>query len=132
MNHQRLRVDALRKIGVSIEAGQSPEAMDLTTAALELDFIFGIGTGGISPFEYALVNRRSGERITVPVRRKQGPAFFGHLSHPILRHVGAAGDFYLAVRITGVSLPENREVVRAMAETAGCGPGCDCGCSCEG
>ena len=49
------KIGALKKVTLSLEAGRSPEAMDLTSQPLPFEFIFGLGTAGLTPFEVELV-----------------------------------------------------------------------------
>jgi hypothetical protein len=59
------KVENLKKVSLRLEAGTTAYRMDLTPAVLEFEFIFGIGSGGMSPFEYQLVNKAAGEEIVI-------------------------------------------------------------------
>jgi len=131
MSNRNLTVENLKKVLLSIEAGTSPEIMDLTPTPIEMDFIFGIGCNGITPFEYELANKRPGDGCVVHVKRQSASVLFEHLTLPILKNIDAANDFYLNTSIRGVCTPENREIIKALAGKSGCGDGCDCGCGCD-
>ena len=69
------KVDNLKKVTLRLEAGTTADRMDLTPAALEYEFIFGIGSGGMCPFEYQLVNKAAGEEILIQVKRESAFEF---------------------------------------------------------
>ena len=46
------KVKNLKKITLSLKAGTSKDSMNLTPKYSRLEFIFGLGSGGMTPFEY--------------------------------------------------------------------------------
>jgi len=131
MNHDtNLKVSKLLKISLSIEAGTLPAVMDLTNSPRNLEFIFGIGSGGITPFEYELVEKQPGDAVTLHVQPGSAPVFFEHLTSPIMRGIESRDPFYMKAKIVSITQPDNREIIKAMAEKSDCGEGCDCGCGC--
>ncbi len=124
-------VDNLKKIVLQIESGASPDEMDLLSPPVMWEFIFGTGSEGITPFEYELANKTVGDEILIPVHPAEISARFEHLDYFIRRNIPSNKSFYLKVRIVQISVPENREVVRALAEGTSHGSGCDCGCGCD-
>ena len=131
MDQGEMAVGSMLKISLSIEAGSSTETMDLTPAPVELDFIFGIGSKGITPFEYELADKRRGDVSLLHVQRRSAPVLFEHLAFPILKNIDMRDEFYLKTSIRNVSRPENREIIKAMATQSSCGDDCDCGCGCN-
>jgi len=127
---QDLTVDNLRKISLSVEAGTTQKQMELTREPERLDFIYGIGSKGITPFEYELANRKKGEVVAIHVRPETASAYFAHLGCVILPHIDKRNETYLKVTVRDVVLPDNREIITAMAQRTECGAGCDCGCGC--
>ncbi len=94
----------------------------------ELEFIVGVGSGGFIPFEGLLLGRRPGERISFHLRAEEVDRFCGHLGlllAPALEGLEEA-DVTLDLRTVDPAAP--REILRAMAEAAACGPACGCGC----
>ena len=73
------RVDQLTAVTLRLEAGSSPERMDLTPDPVGADFIFGIGGDGLTPFEYALADKVPGDEVVLRVAGGEAPATFGHL-----------------------------------------------------
>jgi len=57
------KVENLKKITLSFQAGTSKDTMDLTPKYAEFDFIFAIGPDGMTPFEYELVDKAEGEEV---------------------------------------------------------------------
>jgi hypothetical protein len=126
MDKKDVRVGNLKKIRVLLEAGLTPQAMDLTGESIPYDFIYGVGTQGLSPFEFELANKGEGDELVISISKEQMPNFFCHHFIPQLWIPEGVGAFYLKVRIAAVNSPDQREVIKAMAEAAACGSGC-CG-----
>ena len=125
------KVENLKKITLSIQAGTSQGTMDLTPKYPEIEFIFGLGPEGMTPFEYRLAHKAEGEAVLIHLKKKDFYSFFEHLSPPLMDLFGGRDDVYLKVNIDTVTPPENREIVKAMADMAARGgAGSDCGCGC--
>ena len=125
------KVENLKKIALSLQAGTSREAMDLTPKYPEFSFIFGIAPEGMTPFEYELVDKVEGDDVLVHLRKDDLNRFFEHLNPPIWDMFDGRDEIYLKVKILEISAAHNREIVKAMADmTAHGGGGCDCGCGC--
>lgn len=120
------RVGLLKKIGLDVEAGTGPERMDLSHGPVPFEFIFGLGRGGLTPFELELAERKVGEDVVIFIQTQDDPAFFQHLVLPPLTDTGEVEAMYLKVRIRTVGRSEPREVVAALAEIANCGDHCCC------
>ena len=72
-------VEPLQKISVTLRAGAAPGDMNLPLPRPEFTFICGIGTGGMTPFEYLLAGRGPGDEICFRVTRPDMEQFFEHL-----------------------------------------------------
>ena len=98
------------------------------------DFIFGVASDGMCPFEYKLLHKTVGHRLHLIVPQTDAPGFFAHLYLPLraaLSCFGTRETYDLAIAIAAVTDPDQREVVRALAqatENEGCGGNCGCGC----
>ena len=123
-------VENLTKVTLRLEAGTTADHMDLTPAALEFEFIFGIGSGGMCPFEYQLVNKAAGEEIVIQVKKEEFHPLFEHLRPPIMNLFEEHGALHLKIKISRIAKPENTEVIKALSEMASHHHGCDCGCGC--
>jgi len=124
-------VQPLQRLKLRLKAGPTAASRPNALPALELAFIFGIGTAGLTPFECLLNRHLAGDEIEF---RAPGPAaavFFGHLA-PLVGPLDGDETFF-SVRIVAVETPAPREVIKAMAEMASHdhGTGCGCGCGCR-
>ena len=64
-------VENLAKVTVELEAGTTADRMDMTPTAIEYEFIFGIGPGGMCPFEYELAEKAAGEEIGIHLKKEE-------------------------------------------------------------
>jgi hypothetical protein len=124
------KVENLTKVTLRLEAGTTADRMDLTPAALEYEFIFGIGSAGMCPFEYQLANKAAGEKIVIQVKKEELYPLFEHLHPPIMNLFEKHGAVHLKIKILRIEKPENTEVVKALSEMASHHHDCDCGCGC--
>ena len=126
-----IKVENLKKITLTLEAGTSPDTMDLKLKYPQFEFIFALGQEGMSPFEFELVNKTKGEEVLLQINKESYYTFFEHLNPPIWELFENREQFYLKAKITTVAAANNRDVVKALAEmTAHAGSGCDCGGRC--
>ena len=56
MGDNQTVVDYLKKVTLELEAGSRQADLHLTNNPLQVTFVFGIGTDGITPFEKARSN----------------------------------------------------------------------------
>lgn len=127
------KVESIQKIALSIKAGTSQDVMDLTPKCPKIEFIFGLGPAGMTPFEFELANKAAGDSVSLHLKKKDFDSFFEHISPSVRDLFDDRNDVYLQVTINTVSPAENREVVKALADIAAHGgEGCDCGCGCGG
>ena len=124
------KIENLTKVKLQIEAGTTAEHMDLTPAASEFEFIFGIGPGGMCPFEYQLVNKAAGEEIEIHVKKEESYLLFEHLRPAIINLFDAHDTLHLKAKILAIKQPENTEIVKALSEMTSHHHDCDCGCGC--
>ncbi len=125
------KVENLKKITLSYQAGTSREAMDLTPRYPEFSFIFGLAPEGMTPFELELVEKVEGDNVLLHLEKDSLNRFFEHLTPSIWDLFDGRDEIYLSVKILEISTADNREIVKALADmTAHGGGGCDCGCGC--
>ena len=123
------KVENLKKITLSFQAGNSPNSMDLSPKCPDFAFIFGLGPEGMTPFEYELVDKTEGEEVMVNLSKKTFGKFFEHLNPPLMDLFEDRDNVNLKAKIVSVAAADNREVVKAIANVAAYGEsGCDCGC----
>jgi hypothetical protein len=119
-------MEPLKKVTLSFEAGTNPDSMDLIPRSAPFDFIFGLGTQGLTPFEFQLADKDEGDEVSFPLKRGDMDQFFQHLSLPELPIPGDRDTFYLRVRVMKVVPADQKEVIKALAEIASCDDHC-CG-----
>ena len=124
------KVENLKKVKLSMEAGTTAERMDLTPTALEYEFIFGIGSDGMCPFEYQLINKNEGDIVLLRLKKEEIHLFLGHLQPPILNLLEEKKSIYINVKIAKIEQADSKEVVKALAKLASHAGDCDCGCGC--
>ena len=93
------KVENLKKITLKLEAGTSPQIMDLDLDNSEFEFIFGLGPEGMSPFEYKLVDKTAGQEFLLELKNESLPVFFEHLHLPITNLVNERDELFLKVKI---------------------------------
>ena len=125
------KVENLKKITLTFQAGTSPDTMDLTPKHPRFEFIFALGQEGMSPFEYELVDRIEGDEVLLHITKQAFYIFFEHLNPPLGDLFDGRTEIYLKSRIDAVATADNRDIVKALAQmTAHGGGGCDCGGGC--
>ena len=127
-------VGYLKKIAVELAAGTSATDMNLTNGnPRRFEFIYGVGTEGITLFEKAIFEKFPGDEISIAVPRTQREDVLGHFAQNILNMLPQhLDDFFLKTRVLAVETASQREIIRAVASgvsSDGCGGGCGCGCS---
>ncbi|MBW1802975.1 MAG: hypothetical protein JRJ85_19865 [Deltaproteobacteria bacterium] len=126
MNENNGVIEALKKVMLSFQSGNSPEDMNILREPVTEAFIFGIGTGGLTPFEYQLVGKKEGDTLAIHVEGQNMAGTFQHLFFPSLGISEASAPVYLKIKVVKVMKADQREVIGAMAENAGCSGHC-CG-----
>lgn len=130
-------IQQLKKITILIEAeiaGGAPKECNLSDTPVAFEFIYGVASSGLCPFEVALHEKNEGEHLTLTVLASEAHEFFGHLFLPLSQALGLhiiPETITLNVEVTGVTEADNREVVQSLARAlagGGCGGSCGCGC----
>ncbi|MDX9786490.1 MAG: hypothetical protein RBT11_06930 [Desulfobacterales bacterium] len=124
-------VEHLNKVSLLIQAGTSPERMDIAPIPLAYDFVFGVGSQGMTPFECTLANKPLEEEFVIHLEKKSVADFFEHIRLPLGDLFDQRHEAYLKIRIADASPADDRTIVKQMAQLAAHGGGgCDCGCGC--
>lgn len=120
-------IQNLKKVTLAVKADSRAESVPF-------EFIYGVGSEGLCPFEVLLADRIMGETLRLDVSGIMAEETFGHLLVPLrfaLEFREVPLSFTLELEVTGVAEASNREVVQAMARStqlSGCGGNCGCGC----
>jgi hypothetical protein len=121
-------VGPLKKISLHVAAKTTSKANNTMAKAEFMEFIFGTGTKGLSPFECEIDGKAAEQEGFVKICLSELRNFFGHLAGCALKMAIDADPVYLHYKIDTVSDPSAREIVKAVAGNTGCGGDCDCGC----
>jgi hypothetical protein len=117
----------LKKISLELALACHGEGVQLNTEIRQqLDFIYGVASSGLAPFEFELSNRTIGDTFTVVLNPQKWQGHFGHL--PVVWPTALPENCQrkVSVRVLAVDSPTQREVIQALAEGTACGDGC-CG-----
>ena len=128
MTQDMTKVSNLTKVTLLLEAGTSKDSMDLTPGKCHFEFIFGVAPGGMTPFEYQILDKEIGASVVMPLRQDDVKTTFEHLDVPLFRQIDA-GSFFLKATVDKVETPSDREIVKAVAMAGGHDGDCGCGCS---
>ena len=133
MDTSTLSVSMLHRVALQIRAGRTAEAMDILPEPVPFNFILGLGTDGLTPFEKEIAGKAPGETLVLMVSGEQWRQIFGHLMPPPGLPPLDTGKVCLEIYIEGTQAAQQREVIKGLAEVAnygdyGCGGGCGCGC----
>jgi hypothetical protein len=121
-------IQHLKKVTLALNASNDSDESAI------LEFVYGIATTGLCPFESELYDKGEGESLNFTISASEGHEFFGHLFMPLRQALGLQimpEQVVLKVGIAAVADADNREVVQSLAKAlAGCGHGGSCGCGC--
>ena len=119
-------IENLMKVSLSVDVRDTDAGNPLPAA---FEFIYGIGSAGISPFEKQLFGKNVGDQAHYEIGPTEFEQTMGHLALPLFEQTGITSSQRLTVVVTHVVRAEDREVVKAMAGGGSCS---DCGCGCGG
>jgi hypothetical protein len=124
-----LQVEPLKRVRLAVESRAAETEPPLS--CFEVEFIYGIGSSGVSPFECLLAGRQAEETVSCRLTPSETDAFFDHLTTVFPPLFAGGPSIFLTIRIAAIESPPPREIVKAIAETLHRHSGsCDCGCGC--
>ncbi len=130
----RAAVQPLKKVALSLLAGDEPGKFNLRGSPVALEFVYGVASDGLCPLEAALNEKHAGDILDLRVRTADAHEFFGHIYHSMRQALGLQimpETICLKIEVTAVIEADDREVVRSVARAlahGGCGGSCGCGC----
>lgn len=125
MEHPRKTVEHLLKISTTIRKFPGATHAEAETQA-SLSFVFGIAPQGLTPFEFQLAGKTVGEAFRVEPGEERWPDVFGHLWQFLPAPMQIEEGGYFEVEVLDIQESDQREIIRAMADTARCEDNC-CG-----
>ena len=121
-----MKIEGIKKISMSIRWGDHKEKSNMLSETASLEFIYGIGISGLSPFEALLSGKTAGDELSFQVKRNDLAEYFMYLTDCFYDIPCEAKEIYFRLKIIDVSEAGQKEVIKAMAEMAACGDYC-CG-----
>ena len=115
-------IENLMKVSLSVKSGENE-------SQVPFEFIYGVGSQGITPFEKALFGKGVGDEVEFSLSPSDYCETIGHLELPLLKQTGIMSPVSLKVTINAIVKAKDQEVVKAMAAGGSCS---DCGCGCGG
>lgn len=113
-------IENLKKVSLTIKDENNPSGSSF-------EFIYGVGSQGITPFEKALFGKGIGDQVQLDISPADYCETIGHLELPLLKQTGIIKPVSLQVTIDAITKASDQEVVKAMAAGGSCS---DCGCGC--
>jgi hypothetical protein len=123
-------ISPLTKVTLTLTACADDSSTGPPQAKTQFEFVYGIGTGGLSAFEKELHGLFIGDRMTIRATADEMQSYFEHLRCPILEAVKLQPPFDLTIEVQSATPATNRELVHALANIDVNGCDCDCGCGC--
>jgi len=123
-------ISPLTKVTLTLTACPDNSSIGPSPAKTQFEFVYGIGTEGLSAFEKELHGLFIGDRMTIRAVADEMQSYFEHLRCPLLEAVKLQPPFDLTIEVQSVTLATNRELVHALANRDVSGCDCDCGCGC--
>lgn len=121
-----MHIEPLTKITTDLEVTIADT--DHLPQSIQAEFIYGIGSGGLTEFELALGKVPLETPVKLTLNRDQLGPVFGHLACLVRLPQDTLGPVTIRARVSAVQPADSREIVRAMAESQQCSGDCDCGC----
>jgi hypothetical protein len=127
-------IQLLKKVVLSLMAGSKSEKFNFTGSPVVLEFIYGVASDGLCPFESALNDKQEGDKLILNVPAADAYEFFGHIFQSLRQVLGLQimpEMIYLKIEVTAVIDADNREVVQSLAKAlvhGSCVGSCGCGC----
>ena len=124
-----ITIKPLTKVSLLLGTFWDDQNEPQSPANIKFDFIYGIGTEGLTAFEKDIHGMAIGHQIDIRVSPGQMQSYFEHLTPPLIEAVDIRPPFVLRVEIQSLAPATDRELIHALAnKNAGWGGGCDCGC----
>ena len=129
-----ITIDALKKVELSLVLAGEYGDQSVADSSVGFEFIFGIATDGLCPFELALMGRKEGENCILNVSAAEANEYFGH-HFPLLKQLLSLQmilpeTIHLNIHIVSIQEAESKEIVQSIARAAAscsCGGSCGCG-----
>ena len=106
------KIAYMQKITLALDTGGGADQKTTSASAPTFAFVFGLGSSGLTPFEFALAEKKPGDEVELPLRREQIPTFFGHIRIPAACVDGELDSIVLKACVLAVSPASSLRKVR--------------------
>lgn len=124
-------ITPLTRVTLTLQSAPADQQNSSDAPPTEFEFICGLGIEGLTGFEMDLMEKKPGDRLTLPVDTHKAADYFEHLLTPFMQAVNTCPPFNLFVEVRSVSAVSEKELVHALAhkvDNSSCGDDCSCGC----
>jgi len=118
------KIGKMTKISLSLLQKNDHQNKDSAKSPEFMEFIYGIGPGGITEFEHALTDKQIGDEIIIFINKDNIHKIFGHLTNKI-SIIDEKGSFNLNVKVLDIKKAEKIDILKTLLKT--CPQGCGCG-----
>lgn len=124
----------LNRVSLTMTIADSRREEGVDTPSLKHSFIYGVESGGLTPFELFLADMGPGDAKEITLTAGEAQQLLGCLHARLRQHSklpATTEEVRLTVVLEGCEPAEPREIVQFMAKSVGdggCGGGCGCGC----
>jgi hypothetical protein len=119
-------VQPLKKVTLSVNASTQAEVNDPDQDSQTFQLIFGLGTEGLTQFEFLLSKQMQGDIFSLKLHPNDICQTFKHITLPHFDIPKSAESIFFKFQMIKVEEAEHREVIKAMAELNSCGGSCEC------
>jgi hypothetical protein len=126
MFDHNLPVQPLKKITLSVNASTQAEGNNSDNDSQTFQFIFGLGTDGLTPFEFLLSKQMQNHIFSLKLHPDDICQTFKHINVPHFDIPESAESIFFTFQMIKVEEADHREVIKAMAELSSCGGSCEC------
>lgn len=125
-------IGPLTKVTLLLKVSTADKNPSGAPSEVGFDFLYGIGSAGLSDFEIELHGHAPGDQLNIPVNPDHIRTYFEHLFCPLMEALKTHPPFDLHIEVQSVQAATDRELVTALANKGGSAEGgCDCGCGCS-
>lgn len=124
-------VGPLKKVVLALNVLSESDGQRHSGRDIDFEFIYGVGTQGITSFEKDLHAKSPGDCLSLRMDNDNLQDHLEHLFCPLMEAIQDPAPVELRMTVKAVTPASNRDLVSAMAKLAGgCDADCDCGCGC--
>ena len=119
-----MHIQYMSKVTLSLSAGEDGTRAENGLDPKQFDFVYGIGSEGLTPLESVLEGRQENDELFLEIKGNDPVHIFQHLWFPEIDALFREAPSLLKITVLSVSEATPRDVIRALAETARCGDDC--------